>query len=91
MVLDTFLFNSQQYKVRIKDIVEQSRERDITLSVVAIENGAFCSPSTTIANFTYLFFEQAVFERVSKRGKVLLEMHVQRKEQNLSWFPVSRT
>ena len=31
MVLDTFMFNTQQYKVRIKGKVEQSRERSITL------------------------------------------------------------
>ena len=28
MVLDTSLFNTEQYKVRIKDKVEQSRERN---------------------------------------------------------------
>ena len=32
MVLDTSLLNSQQYKVRIKDKVEQSRERSSALS-----------------------------------------------------------
>ena len=42
MVLDTSLLNTQQYKVCIK---EQSRERS-TPSVVAIEKGAFGSPST---------------------------------------------
>ena len=31
MVLDTSLLNSQQYKVRIKSEVEQSRERSSTL------------------------------------------------------------
>ena len=31
MVLDTSLFNTQQYKVRIKGKVEQSRERSSTL------------------------------------------------------------
>ena len=40
MVLDTSLFNTQQYKVRIKGKVEQSRERSSTLplhlGVVAI-------------------------------------------------------
>ena len=39
MVLDTSLLNTQQYKVRI--------------CVEAIEKGAFWSPSTTVANFTY--------------------------------------
>ena len=44
MVLDTFLLNTQQCKVRIKGKVEQSRERSSALpytGVVAIEKGAF--------------------------------------------------
>ena len=44
MVLNTSLFNTQQYKVRINGKVEQSRERSsapLHLSVVAIEKGAF--------------------------------------------------
>ena len=44
MVLDTYLLNTQQYKVRIKDEVERSRERSsapLYLGVVAIEKGAF--------------------------------------------------
>ena len=61
MVLDTSLLNTQQYKVCIKGKVEQSRERSsvlpyIYLSGVAIEKGALWSPSTTVANFTYLVF-----------------------------------
>ena len=46
-------------KVRIEGKVEQSRERScavhpLHLGVVAIEKkGAFWSPSTTVANFTY--------------------------------------
>ena len=56
MVLDTSLLNTQQYKVHIKGTVGQSRERSGALphhlSVVAIEKGAFWSPSTTVANFT---------------------------------------
>ena len=47
MLLDTSLLNIQQYKVRIKGKVEQ------LYSVVAIEKGAFWSPSTKVANFTY--------------------------------------
>ena len=47
MVLDTSLLNTQQYEVRNKGKVEQSRERSSPLlSVVAIEKGAFWSPST---------------------------------------------
>ena len=57
MVLDASLFNTQHYKIQIKGIVEQSRERSsdllYTSSVVAIEKGAFGSPSTKIANFTF--------------------------------------
>ena len=55
MVLDASLLNTQQYKVRIKGKVEQSRERSsaLYLGVVAIEKGAFGSPSTMVNNFTY--------------------------------------
>ena len=55
-VLDAALLNTQHYKVRIKGKVEQSREWSsalpYNLGVVAIEKGAFRSPSTTVANFT---------------------------------------
>ena len=57
MVLDTYLLNTQQYKVRIKRKEEQPRERSSTplhLSVVAIEKGAFWSPSAKVTIFTYL-------------------------------------
>ena len=58
MVLDTSLLNTKQYKVRIKGKVEKSRERRSALplhfSVVAIEKGAFGSPSTKVSNFTLL-------------------------------------
>ena len=51
MVLDTSLLNTQQYKVRIKGKVKQSREKSSALPYVeAIERGAFWSPSTTVAN-----------------------------------------
>ena len=43
MVVDTFLLNTQQYKVHMEGKVEQSRERS---SVVAIEKGVFWSPWT---------------------------------------------
>ena len=56
MVLDASLFNTQQYKVRIKGKVELSRERSkrpsLHLSVAAIENVDFWSSSTTVTNFT---------------------------------------
>ena len=53
---NTTLFNTQHYKVRIKGKVEQSREWSSALplyfGVVAIEKGAFGSPSTKVTNFT---------------------------------------
>ena len=58
MVLDTSLLSTQHYKVRIKGKVEQSREWSSTLpynGVVTIEKGAFGSPSTKVANFTFYF------------------------------------
>ena len=36
MVLDTVLFNTQHYKVRIKSKVEQSRERSSALSYISV-------------------------------------------------------
>ena len=59
MLLDTFLLDIQQYKVRIKGKVGQSWEGVAPfqhLGVVAIEKGAFGSPSTAVANFTYFYF-----------------------------------
>ena len=57
MELDTTLLNTQHYKVWFKGKVEQSREWSsappLHLGVVAIEKGAFGSPSTMVANFTY--------------------------------------
>ena len=53
MELDATLLNTHHYKVRIKGKVDQSRERSSALQhlgVVAIEKGAFGSPSTTVAN-----------------------------------------
>ena len=60
MVLDISLLNTQQYKVCIKGKGEQSGKRSsalpLHLGVVAIEKGAFGSPSTTVANFTFTLF-----------------------------------
>ena len=55
MVLDAALVNTQHYKVRIKSKVEQSREWSCTLpyTLVAIEKGAFGSPSTKVTNFPF--------------------------------------
>ena len=56
MVLEAVLLSTQHYKVRIKGKVEQSWEWSCAphLGVVAIEKGAFGSPSTKVANFTFL-------------------------------------
>ena len=60
MVLDTALLNTQHYKVGIKGKVEQSKEikkcPSLNLGVVAIEKGAFGSPSTNVADITYFIF-----------------------------------
>ena len=60
MVLDTSLLNTQQYKVRIKGKVEQSSERSsalpLHLGVVAIEKGAFWSPSTKGRQLYFYFY-----------------------------------
>ena len=57
MVIDTSLLNTQQYKVRIKSKWNNPGKGvapPLYLCVVAIEKRAFWSPSTTVANFTYL-------------------------------------
>ena len=67
MVLDPFLLNTQQYKVRIKGKVEQSRENSSAIplhfGVVAIEKRAFGSPLTMVTNFTdfNMLFKALVF------------------------------
>ena len=53
MVLDAALLSNQHYKVMIKGKLEQSREWICALSIVAIEKGAFGSPSTKVADFTF--------------------------------------
>ena len=56
MVLDTSLLNTQQYKVRIKAKVEQTRERSSALPKSRCSSywkRSFCSPSTPVASFTY--------------------------------------
>ena len=73
MVLDTSLLNTQHYKVRIKGKVEQSRKGVALLlhfGVVAIEKGAFKSPSTRVAKFTLLCWERkGEKENVCKKVK----------------------
>ena len=57
MVLDTSLINTRQYKVHIEGKVEQSRESSSTphthLSVVAIEKGAFWSPTLLLLIYQF--------------------------------------
>ena len=57
MVFDISLLNTEHNKVGIKGKVEQSERRSRALSqhigVVAIEKGAFVSPTTMVVNFTY--------------------------------------
>ena len=56
MVLDTSLLNTQQYKVsRVKwsNPGKGVKPYPTPRFLIAIENGAFWSPSTTVANFTY--------------------------------------
>ena len=61
MVLDTSLLNTQHYKVRTKDKVEQSREWSSSLnhtSNIAIEKGAYESPLTKVTSFTYIYVQR---------------------------------
>ena len=51
MVLDVTLLNTQHYKLMIKGKVEGP---PLHLSVVAIEKRAFGSPSTKVADYTFL-------------------------------------
>ena len=60
MVLDAALLNTQQSKVMIKGKVDQSREwssAPLHLGVVAIEKGAFGSPSTRVSLLFFLPLE----------------------------------
>ena len=59
MVLDISLLNTQHHKVCIKGKI-QGKEHDPSrhLGVVAIQKKAFGSPSTTVANFTYIYIER---------------------------------
>ena len=68
IVLDTFLLNTQYYKVRIKGKLKQSKERSSVLPLylgeVAIEKGAFGSPSTIVINF-YTFISNGKYGNIS--------------------------
>ena len=59
IVLNEALLNTQNYKVRIKGKVKQSRERNsapLHVGVIAIEKGAFGSLSTKVTNFFFYLF-----------------------------------
>ena len=79
MVRDASLLNTQQYKVLIKGKVEQSRKRGSALplhfSVVAIEKGAFKSPSAKVGNFT-TYIDISFYE--------LIQHHSSSKKKNLT-------
>ena len=58
MVIDTYLFNTQHSKIRIKGKVGNPRKGvgpPLYFGIVAIEKEAFGLRSTTIANFTYTY------------------------------------
>ena len=58
IVLDTSLFNTQHYKVSIKDKWSNPGKKwysSLHLSVVANEKGPFGSLSTRVTNFTLIF------------------------------------
>ena len=63
MLLDASLLNTQHYKGRVRGKVEQSRERSsapLHLGVVAIENGAFGSPSIMVGQLFFYSYAIAV-------------------------------
>ena len=79
MELDTTLLNTQHYKVRFKGKVEQSREWSSALpytlvGVVAIEKGAFGSPSTMVANFLLKLRLKIDFVSYPTRAEGLVNM-----------------
>ena len=56
MVLDASLLKTQHYKVRVKcRNPGKGVVSSLHLGVVAIEKGAFGSPSTMVDNFTYIY------------------------------------
>ena len=59
MVFDDALLNNQHYEVQVNGEVEQSRfwnnALPLHLSVVAIENGAFVSPSSKVTKFISIY------------------------------------
>ena len=64
MVLDTSLLNTQQYKVLSRasgEIQWKKSHHPLHLGVVAIEKGAFSSPSTTVVNLYILASSECIY------------------------------
>ena len=79
IVLDAALLNTQHYKVRIKGYVEQSMDWSRALlhtSVVAIEKGAFGSPSTKVTNSTYSLYVQWTTPTLQKVFDLRLRLQI---------------
>ena len=58
MVLDTFLLNTQQYKVRIKGKVEQSRERSSALPHTSLlKKEPSCRPRLQSPTLLYIYIQ----------------------------------
>ena len=69
MVFDTAMLNAQHYNASIKAKMEQCRERTNAaqhFGVVAIEKRTFVSPSTTVANFTFIYIYMSVYVCIIK-------------------------
>ena len=71
MVLHTSLLNTQQYKVRIKDIVENPEKEVAISNTGAFEKGAFWLLSTTVANFTLFYYMRKAKEYIDQNIMVI--------------------
>ena len=72
MVLDVSLLNTQHYKERIKgkcSCLSKEVAPPLHLGAVAIENGVFGSPSTTISQLTYIIY---IYIYIQKPMKITL-------------------
>ena len=69
MVLDTPLLNTQHYKVRVKEKVEQSRERIRTLPYISVQSVLKMEPSglasTKVTNNFINIFVQMHFVKLN--------------------------
>ena len=95
MVLDSSLLNTQHYKVWIKGKVEKSRERSRALpyTLVAIEKGAYRSPSATVTNFTFIYIYIYLYRRIIDGIILFLKIITDRwgKDQKNIFEELSRT